>query len=136
MKVLVCADYSSYTEKIFQAVRQMLGTRIPPAEITVLHIIDDLSLPADDTLQKKVYEEMLANSKKINQMAREYFGSEVMYLEAFGTPQIKIDEMLNNIPHDLLVFGSKGRSALVNALMGSVAQHLIRHEHTPLLIVP
>ena len=40
MKVIICVDYSPYTEKVLQAAKFLLGIRIPQPEITVIHIID------------------------------------------------------------------------------------------------
>jgi nucleotide-binding universal stress UspA family protein len=47
-----------------------------------------------------------------------------------------IVEEAQNRKVDALVLGSHGRSGLAHLLMGSVAEHVLRHSRLPVLIVP
>ncbi len=38
--------------------------------------------------------------------------------------------------HDLIVLGTHGRTGIAHAVMGSVAEHVIRHARVPVLVVP
>jgi nucleotide-binding universal stress UspA family protein len=136
MKVIISVDYSSYTDTVLQAAHQLLATRMPVAEILVVHIIDQTLLAAGTGAEPRIVEELQDDSRMINEMARGYFGSGFTYLEEYGVPQVKIDEILDNNPYDLLVIGTRGRSVLSGVLLGSMAEHLLHHTKKPLLIVP
>jgi universal stress protein A len=54
----------------------------------------------------------------------------------FGRPDTEIVERAITTRADLIVMGTHGRSGLAHALMGSVAEHVVRHSPCPILIVP
>lgn len=136
MKVIISVDYSAYTDAVLQAAHQLLATRIPAAEVLVVHIIDQTLLAAGTGAEPTIMEELQENSRRINEMAKDYFGQGFTYLEEYGVPQVKVDEILNDNPYDLLVIGTRGRSMLSGILLGSMAEHLLHHLKRPLLIVP
>lgn len=38
--------------------------------------------------------------------------------------------------HDLVVLGTHGRTGVAHAVMGSIAEHVVRHARVPVLVVP
>jgi len=136
MNVIIFVDYSDYTEKILLAAGEFLGNRSPQPGITVVHVIDQTILFAGTGAEQVIMEELMDNGKKIRGMAVQYFGGNCRYVEEYGVPLVKIDEILESMPYDLLVIGTKGRSQLANVLLGSVAEHILHHVKTPLLVVP
>jgi universal stress protein A len=54
----------------------------------------------------------------------------------FGRPDTEIVDRAVGTRADLIVMGTHGRSGLAHALMGSVAERVIRHAPCPILIVP
>jgi nucleotide-binding universal stress UspA family protein len=54
----------------------------------------------------------------------------------FGRPDTEIVARAAETKADLIVMGTHGRSGLAHALMGSVAEHVVRHAPCPILIVP
>lgn len=112
MKVLICLDLSSHTERILQAAKLVLGTRMPQPEIIVLHVMDETLLSSGTGNEVGTYEEMQEESQRINELAIQYLGAGIRYIEEAGVPMVKIDEALQAINYDLVVFGRKGRSAL------------------------
>jgi nucleotide-binding universal stress UspA family protein len=136
MKVLICVDYSAYTKKVLETAQAILGTRVPQPEITVLHVIDASVLAAGTGAETTMFEGLQDNSYKINEMAKVCFGDKVTYLEEYGVPQIKIDEVLNGNKFDLLVLGTRGRSAITKVFLGSETEHLLHSTKLPLLIIP
>jgi universal stress protein A len=54
----------------------------------------------------------------------------------FGRPDTEIVERAITTRADLIVMGTHGRSGLAHALMGSVAERVVRHSPCPVLIVP
>ena len=54
----------------------------------------------------------------------------------FGRPDTEIVTRATATKADLIVMGTHGRSGLAHALMGSVAERVVRHSPCPILIVP
>jgi len=54
----------------------------------------------------------------------------------FGRPDTEIVDRAVGTRADLIIMGTHGRSGLVHALMGSVAERVVRHAPCPILIVP
>jgi universal stress protein A len=54
----------------------------------------------------------------------------------FGRPDTEIVTRASATHADLIVMGTHGRSGLSHALLGSVAERVLRHSPCPILIVP
>ena len=52
-----------------------------------------------------------------------------------GSPAFEIIDVANNLPADLIVISTHGRTGLKHVLLGSVAEHVIRHAPCPVLVV-
>lgn len=128
MKILICVDFSAQTEKIFLAAKTMLATRVPAAEITLLHVIEDGVVQNSSLLEK--------NRQEVNDLAGQYFDHDFFYMEEKGVLKDEINQALDNTNYDLIVFGTKGHSALTNIFLGSTAQYLLHHLNVPMLVVP
>lgn len=128
MKILICIDFSAQTEKIFLAAKALLATRIPAPEITLLHVVEDVDAQNSNLLEK--------NRQQVNDLAQQYLDSDFFYMEEKGVLKDEINQALDNATYDLVVFGTKGRSALTNVLLGSTAQYLLHHLKVPMLVVP
>jgi len=135
MKVLLCLALAPQIERVLQATKLMLATRVPQPKIDVLHVIDTRTLANSESGQQA--EAVLKQeSAGIYELAKEYLGTGINYLEEYGTPQIKIDNAISSTSYDLIIVGTKGRSALANAVLGSIAEHLLHHCTIPVMIVP
>jgi universal stress protein A len=53
-----------------------------------------------------------------------------------GRPETEIVARANATHADLIVMGTHGRSGLAHALLGSVAERVVRHSPCPVLIIP
>ena len=53
-----------------------------------------------------------------------------------GRPENEIVARANATHADLIVMGTHGRSGLAHALLGSVAERVVRHTSCPVLIIP
>lgn len=53
-----------------------------------------------------------------------------------GQPQEELLKLSHDWQADLIVMGTHGRTGLLHLLMGSVAEHLLRHSKVPVLVVP
>jgi nucleotide-binding universal stress UspA family protein len=55
---------------------------------------------------------------------------------AYGNPADEIEKMTEQVKATMVVMGSHGRTGLQHALMGSVAEGVIRSARVPVVVVP
>jgi nucleotide-binding universal stress UspA family protein len=73
----------------------------------------------------------------IEQLIKMYAVSEeVLRFTPEGFPRKEIINMAKEWEADLIVMGTHGRSGLVNLVMGSVAEYVIKHATVPVMVVP
>jgi nucleotide-binding universal stress UspA family protein len=53
-----------------------------------------------------------------------------------GAPMIEICRIAESVRADLVIAGSHGRTGFRRAMIGSVAERIVRHAGRPVLIVP
>jgi len=73
----------------------------------------------------------------INSVIKKLAGDlEVAHFNEFGSTADGIIKCSKEFDADLIVIGTHGRSGFDRLLMGSVAEHVIRHSEIPVLVVP
>ena len=135
MKIFICLDYSSFTEKVLNTTKSFVES-LKAADITVLHVIDEQLFFATTGYEVQLGEDLQNESKKLKELCIQYLGAGVKYIEEYGIPRLKIDEVLKEIDYDLLIAGSHSRHGLGERLVGSTAEHLLRNSKKPVLIIP
>lgn len=136
MKILICLDYSQHTQKVLDAAKIILGTRVPYPEISVLHVIDTTLIAETSNGSDVAFEELKKEAGNVYKLAKQYLGEGMMYIEEDGAPQAVISRMIESTQYDLLILGTRGRSVVASIFLGSIAEHLLHHSKIPLLIVP
>lgn len=63
-------------------------------------------------------------------------GLEVTHFNEFGSTADGIIQCSKEFNADLIIVGTHNRSGLDRLLMGSVAEHVVRHSAVPVLVVP
>jgi nucleotide-binding universal stress UspA family protein len=53
-----------------------------------------------------------------------------------GSAPVEICKLAEKLHADVIVMGSRGHGPLAAALLGSVATHVVRHAHCPVMVVP
>ena len=135
MKIFICLDYSSFTEQVLNTAKSFVES-LKAADITVLHVIDEQLFFATTGYEVQLGEDLQSESKKLKELCIQYLGADVKYIEEYGIPQLKIDEVLKEMDYDLLIAGSHSRHGLGERLVGSTAEHLLRNSKKPVLIIP
>jgi nucleotide-binding universal stress UspA family protein len=135
MKILICLDNSSVTEKIL-AFSKKLASELKSPEITVLHIIDETLFFSTTGVEVALGETLAAESNELKKMCEKYLGKKASYMEVYGMPRLKIEEMLVQVEHDMLVVGSYGRHGLAGRLLGGFAQHVLGVSKKPVIFIP
>lgn len=143
-KILVPVDFSDPSRV---ALEYAVGWAVPfGAKVDVLHVwqapafvplpsLPEAS-PADVTLVELVkntaeqtLDRFVAEARKRGVAVREA-------LSEPGSPAHTIVEVAKKGGYDLLVLGTHGHTGLAHALIGSVAERVVRHASCPVLTVP
>jgi len=76
-------------------------------------------------------------AKGLAQLAAEALRNEVPAdtLVRIGSPALEIVETARNIPADLIVISTHGRTGLKHVFLGSVAEHVVQRAPCPVLVV-
>lgn len=136
-RILAPIDFSEASDAAIQHAKEIALTY--GAEIHLLHVveqpvypssygIDTVSFPTQEVLDR--VESQLANT------AREEIGYEHIVVEAaVGHPPTSIVDYVEAKEVDLVVIATHGRTGLDRMLMGSVAEHVLRHSPSPVFVV-
>jgi nucleotide-binding universal stress UspA family protein len=73
--------------------------------------------------------------KKLRDLESQATGVGVSHLLLWGEAVPEILRVAQGIPADLIAMGNHGRTGLARLLMGSVAEHVVRHAPCPVLTV-
>jgi nucleotide-binding universal stress UspA family protein len=143
-KILVPVDFS---ESSRVALEHAAGWAAPfGAKVDVLHVWQAPALvplpslpeasPADAALV-----DIVKNSAEqaLDRFVTEAKTKGVVVREALsepGSPAHTIVDVAKKGGYDMLVLGTHGHTGLAHALIGSVAERVVRHAHCPVLTVP
>jgi nucleotide-binding universal stress UspA family protein len=73
----------------------------------------------------------------VGQTIKKFAGDmQVTHFTDYGSTADGIIHCAEEFGADLIVIGTHNRSGLGRLLMGSVAEHVVRHSHVPVLVVP
>jgi nucleotide-binding universal stress UspA family protein len=136
-KILVPTDFSKCSQTAFEYGFQL--ARDFSAELRLVHVINPHVFPFGDKYTALDPAELLrkteeAAQKQMRSMAAK---SKVRYSVSLlhGSPATEICHATNE-DVDLIVISTHGRTGLGHLLTGSVAEHVVRHAHCPVLVIP
>ena len=135
MKIILCLDYSSFTEKALYTTKLFVES-FKSADLSVLHVIDKQLFFATTGYETQLGADLERESKALKELCVQYLGANVKYIEEYGIPNLEIDRVIEQNEYDLLIIGNHGRHGLGERLLGSTAEHLLRHSKKPVLIIP
>jgi len=140
MKMLVATDGSKNALHAVKYAIQLLGRMSEGGSITLISVHDDVALrharrfvgkDAVADYLRELSEQDLADSRK----ALDKAGVSHDMIIRTGHVATEIVEAAGRGKFDLLVMGSKGRSALKDLLIGSVAKRVAEISRVPVLLV-
>lgn len=138
-QILVPMDYSQSSEAALRYARE-IGS-VEGAKLHLLHVLEvgtypDFYFPVQASqmfdmpeLKKKAVENLQ------QRLERDGGGIEAEVQVELGHPAQNIVEYAERLGIDLIVIASHGRTGLERALLGSVAEGVVRRSKTPVLIV-
>ncbi|MGD0676429.1 MAG: universal stress protein [Polyangiaceae bacterium] len=136
--ILVPHDFSGTAERALGyalALAERLGARI-----TIMHAYESPSYGYPDAVVASLeFETEIARAAKsaLDGVLARFAGADVDIdtLLRRGTPWIEIGAAAESLKTDLIVMGTQGRRGLARALLGSVAERVVRTASCPVLTV-
>ena len=133
--VLVAIDFGETSQKVLaygQNLRRAFGGRLH-----VLHVADVIPTTASQFYPEHAGDpEMRAESLALKHLRALVPGEEAtLAVRISGSPALAIVEHARSIHAGVIVVGTHGRAGMSRLLMGSVAEHVVRHAPCPVLVV-
>ncbi len=132
-RVLYPTDFSENSKKAIRYIKAL-----NPEEVTVLHVIDEDPFDIYEEFTwvdydvERVKEHLIENARrKAEEIAKEIGNASVEVV--VGEPWIEIVKRSRD--YDLIVLGAFGKGGIVERLLGSVAEAVLRHSECPVLVV-
>jgi universal stress protein A len=142
-KILVPVDFSEPSHAALNYAAELAQSFA--ASVDVLHVWEAPSfLPARGLMLEGVADQSLIElAKSASEHALEQFVSEAskrgvrvhQARSELGMPLQTIVDVADEGGYDLIVIGTHGRTGISHALMGSVAERVVRHARCPVLSV-
>lgn len=129
--ILYPADFSDRSQVAFDvacALAQANGARL-----VVLHVNDSaIALSTDEAAVRKLRQNL---SERLHSLRPADSSIAVDYRLVEGNPPLVILDVAEELSADLIVMGTHGHTGLVRALMGSVAEEVVRRADCPVVTV-
>jgi nucleotide-binding universal stress UspA family protein len=139
-KILVPIDFSRHSERAARLAAELAKTF--DAQLTLLHVysIPTYPLPegyviASPETVAELMEKISSTLKEAKARMLAHGAPRVDTLLAEGSAFAEIVRIARDKEHDLIVMGTHGRTGLKHALMGSVAEKVVRKARCPVLTV-
>jgi len=141
MKLLVAVDLSEFTEKIIKTAEGIAKSL--QAEVWLVHIADPepefVGLDAGpqsvrDDIAKVFHNEHRQIQQLADRLREAGINTTALLLQ--GATAEKILDEAAKLAVDIIVVGSHGRGAMLQMLVGSVSEGVLRKSTCPVLVVP
>jgi len=141
-RILMATDFSDYSKEALDYAVYL--ARNLDADVYLLHVFEPpFYPPSGRSLQvpHEIHRWITAlkedASKKLNALIEETNRQDVKTHSIFkeGTPFLEVLKTAGEIPADLIVLGTHGRTGLSHFLMGSVAERVLRKAPCPVFMV-
>jgi nucleotide-binding universal stress UspA family protein len=121
------------------------------AEVGLIHIIEpvvatqagtidsSIGAPFDNTIvMPELYNIQDENARKLIAATVKKYGEgiKITHFTEYGSTADGILECSKEFKADMIVIGTHSRTGIDRFLMGSVAEHVVRHADVPVLVVP
>jgi nucleotide-binding universal stress UspA family protein len=140
-RVLVPIDFDEVSDHALAVAADLAEAN--KAELTILHVVDlppyayanfGASLPPPDVLGALETHARESLEQRVRRVRAKGIASHALL--ASGVPWRKILGAMDDVNPDLVVIGTRRRAPLQHALLGSVAERVLRVSPVPVLTVP
>lgn len=148
-KILIAVDDNKFAEhaaeigfsmaRMYKAEVGLVNTvepiMFPPSGTDVITGIPIESAGMDEAELIKIQSE---SAETILQQTIKKYGEgvKISHFTEYGTSAESIVKCAKEFNADLIVVGTHSRTGLDRLFMGSIAEHVVRHSHVPVLVVP
>lgn len=147
-KILIGIDNSPYAEHAAKYAFTMARTF--NAKVGLVHIVEPNFMPPTAGMDPlagsmpnaigdaEIMDVQNELSETLLEKTEKKFGKglQVTHFNEFGDTADGIIDCSKDFKADLIVLGTHSRSGIDRLLMGSVAEHVVRHSEIPVLVVP
>lgn len=147
-KILIGVDNSPFAEHAAKYAFDMARTF--NAKVGLVHIVEPNFMPPSagmdplsGSIQDTIGDAEIMNvqndmSENLLERTEKKFGKglQVTHFNEFGDTADGIIDCSKDFGADLIVIGTHSRTGIDRLLMGSVAEHVVRHSEIPVLVVP
>lgn len=137
-KIIIAVDSSEYS--ITAAKKGLELARQLNAKAALLFVVDESKAMgnADEGILPDAALIVLKKEAEqtLDSLAKIYDGDDLVKLMPEGKPKEDIIKTAQSWEADLIVLGTHGRTGLKHLLMGSIAEHVVRHSDIPVMVVP
>ena len=134
-KILVAIDGSQSAKRAFE--QSIFLAAKCDSKLDVVHVVP-CEFGGDSVNTFELVEELKNKGKKILEQCKKIAVKKKISIKTFsdlGDPAKIIIEIAKNNDYDLIVMGSRGRSAFKELLLGSVTQKVAHHANCPVMVV-
>ncbi len=135
MRIVLCLDYSAFTEKVLATMQDLVRAFKEP-DVTVIHVIDQTLFTGGTGFEIQLKEDLDNDGENLKKLSVQYLGKNIDFIQEYGIPRLKIDEILAGLDYDLLAVGNHSKSILGTRRIGGIAEHLLLNSTKPVLIIP
>ena len=139
-RILYATDLSPISEPAWQEARQF--GRLFDAEILLVHVVPLVMLPLEGYFPPQMYDELVQGARREAEAAFDRLlgsvvgsGLKIRIRLEDGAPAERILAVANEEQADVVIVGTHGRAGLQRAILGSVADRLVRQAPCPVLTV-
>lgn len=140
-KRICCAvDFSDTSRRALQVATDV--TRLVSGDLTILYVwqmpilaIPEVAMYAPPDFWERMSRDADELLEKWRQEASAMVATQVSAVRRDGTPAEEIVRFAGDQKMDLLVLGTHGRTGFQRAMIGSVAERVVRHAPCPVLAV-
>lgn len=136
-RILVPVDFSACAQT---AVRYALGLGSQfDAEVTLIHVVEQIIYPGDWMYPPLAMSDFAAEKRDVVLQKMEALvknpSVSVKHVVRVGRPWQEVTDLAKETKTDLIILATHGYTGIKHALLGSVAEKIVRHAPCPVLTV-
>ena len=142
-KILVPLDFSDYSGRCLEYVKELIDCGCKILEIVLLHVVDDRIVKFteemfEDTIDDRSVVEACRQtaSQKLSEMENKFVNAnlKVRTMVRLGIPFSTILKVAEEVQASLIILGHRGHN-LASELLGSVTEKVSRKAKVPVLLI-